>query len=363
MKESTRRYKTRMYSEDSALCGERGKIITESYHRSLGKPMVLRRAIALKDILEQMTIFIDNDEQIVGNQASAAYKTPIFPEFSINFLVQEMESFATRPYDRFNVDQDVKNVIQEIAPFWRGNTHEDRVISTTNSILPEALQEAWEEDSFRLNDVLYNGVRKSSGDGHIIPGYNRLLRYGINGVIQEAKEALANVNMQNDVNGFKKKLFLDAVIISYEAVQQWIARYAKLAEKKAGRTDDAEEIMRLNTIKEICINLSQSAPRTFHEALQLTYFIHLLIHIESNGHSISFGRIDQYLLHYYEHDKHESGLSYDQALDLIQHFYIKVSRLNKVRPWPETRLKSGAPMFMTLTLGGVQKMDPMPVTN
>lgn len=174
-------------------------------------------------------------------------------------------------------------------------------------------------------------------------------------MIKEAKESLANLDMKHDVNGFKKKIFLDAVLMSYEAVQQWIKRYGELADTMVSETEDAEEMARLKHIREICINLSNNAPQNFHEALQLTYFIHLLIHIESNGHSISFGRIDQYLIHYYEKDNNEERISYDQALDLIHHFYIKVSRLNKVRPWPETRLKSGAPMFITLTLGGVTK--------
>jgi pyruvate formate-lyase/glycerol dehydratase family glycyl radical enzyme len=334
-----------------SICGERGRIVTESFRATQGEPQVIRRAIAFKDILEQMSIVIDPDELIVGNQASRINAAPLFPEFSIDFLLDEIDVFAKRPYDRFEIDAETKETIREIAPFWKGQTHEDRVVHTTRRFFPVELLVAWEEDKFRLNDILYNGVRKSAGDGHIIPDYFNMMVGGIPGVIREAKLTLSELNYQKDSDAFQKKLFLDAVVISYEAIQHWFLRYSELAESLSA-TDLSENTESLLSVAQTCRNLAQTAPADFHEAIQLTYFIHLLLHIESNGHSISLGRVDQYLYPFYRRDIDGGVLTDEQVLELIDCLYIKISKFNKVRPWPETRLKSGAPMFMTLTLGG-----------
>ena len=105
-------------------------------------------------------------------------------------------------------------------------------------------------------------------------------------------------------------------------------------------------------VAEVCQKIAARSPQTFHEALQLIYFIHLLLHIESNGHSISLGRLDQYLYPFYESDAKAGRLTREDALELIECFYLKIFELNKVRPWSETRYKSGYPLFMTITLGG-----------
>jgi len=326
------------------ICWERGKIITDSYQSTEGMAQVVRRAIAFRDILEKMTVLVDEVELIVGNQGAHYNSAPLFPEFSVSFLVDEADAFDKRDFDRFEIDARTKEVIREIAPYWRGKTHEDRVIHLTRSVLPDDYLPAWEEDKFRLNDILYDGVRRSSGDGHIIPNYFRLMEVSIPGVIEEAKNALAALDLYHDPEAYRKKSFLDSVIISYQAVANWFLRYAEQAEKKANVE-----------VAAVCRSLAAGPPQSFHQAIQLAYSIHLLLHIESNGHSVSQGRVDQYLYPFYEKDTAAGILTKEQALVLIASFYMKTNLINKVRPWPETRNKSGAPMFMTTTLGGVDR--------
>lgn len=341
-------------SAKSYICGERGRIVTDSYMSTVGEAPVIRRAIALRDILDKMSVIIDENELVVGNHATLENAAPLFPEFSIDFLVNELDEFEKRPYDRFYVTDETKALIREIYPFWKGQTHEDRVVKTTVRMFPDNLLEAWEVGAFRLNDVLYDGVRKSAGDGHIIPDYFKMVSGGIPGVLKEVEEARAKLDLRYDAEAFEKKLFLDAVEISYTAVARWFLRFAEEAERMIP-TAREENKATLQRAADACRALAVSAPSSFFEALQLTYFLHLLIHIESNGHSISLGRIDQYLYPFYAKDIAEGKLTRAEALEMIDCFYIKTSRFNKVRPWPETRLKSGAPMFMTITLAGMDR--------
>ena len=352
MNERIQRLREKSLAARPSLCCERGKIITNSFRSTVGQPQAIRRAIALRDILAGMTVVVDEDELLVGNQASRINAAPLFPEFSIKFLVEELDEFSKRPYDSFDVDDETKEAIREIAPYWQGQTHEDHVIALTRRVIPEGLLPAWEESPFRLNDILYDGVRKSAGDGHVIPDYQKLMDRGIPGVLDEAAAALKKLDFQHDVEAFQKKMFLDAVVISFHAVQAWFLRYAKQARKIATVAERPENTQSLRQVAQVCENLADNAPKTFREAIQLSYFTHLLLHIESNGHSVSLGRMDQYLYPFYLKDKADGTLTDAQALELIDCLYIKISRFNKVRPWPETRNKSGAPMFMTVTLAG-----------
>ena len=352
MTDRVKRLKERDLSVAASLCSERGKIATESYKKSAGQPPVMRRAMLFRDLLEQMTIFIEDDELIVGNQASRIYAAPVFPEFGVNFLLNELDTFSGRPYDRFEVSEETKAVIREIAPFWQGQNHEDFVLNLHRDFLPEGLLEFWDENSFCLNNILFNSVRKASGEGHLNPNYERLLSGGVPGVIREAKDALAALDLRGDPLAFKKKLFLDAVVISYEAVAAWLARYAALALEKAAQAKSLSQAADMKKVGDVCSSLAAKAPRNFHEALQLTYSLFVLMHIESSGHANFLCRMDQYLYPYYKKDIESSAMTDNDILELIDCFYLKTGRMAKVRPWPETRLKSGGAMFMSLTLAG-----------
>ncbi len=346
--------KLRMNAADSkaGVCGERGVIVTESFKKNNGEPQSIRRALAFQDILEKMSIRIDENELIVGNHSTKERYAPLFPEFSIDFLINEIDTFETRPYDKFEISEEVKNIIREIAPYWKGATHEDMVVKTTRRIMPKDYLIAWEEDKFRLNDVLYDGVRKSAGDGHVTVDYFKWVNHGIKGILNEVDEARAKLDVTNVAEDYEKEIYLQSVEISYKAASAFILRFADLAIEMAKNENDARKAELLK-IAEVCKNISYDAPTSFYEALQLSYFLHLLIHIESNGHSVSFGRMDMFLFPFFEKDIKAGTITEEDALELIECFYVKVSCFNKVRPWPETRLKSGAPMFMTLTLGGM----------
>jgi len=340
----------RVFNSKPSLCPERGKIIAESYNRTEGLPQVIRRARAFQDVLENVSIYVMPEELIVGNHASKPRAAPLFPEFSVLFLEKELENFPSRPFDAFEINEELKGVIKEILPYWRGKTHEDRVVMLTRLVLPPLVLTAWDEEKFVLNDVVYAGVRKSSGDGHIIPNYPRLLTQGFKGVIEEASRTAVSLDYADDPDAYKKKLFLEAVKVSYEAAVNFVLRYAKLAVEMASKVTDWEED--LLKVAEICRKIAKEPPQTFHEALQFVYFIHLLLHIESNGHSVSLGRLDQYLYPFYRCDVEKGRLTREDALELIECFYLEIFELNKVRTWSETRYKSGYSLFMTVTLGG-----------
>lgn len=352
--------KDNLFNSIPQICPERGRIITKSYEKNEGRPYIYKRAKAFEDILKNMTIYILPGELIVGNQASKSRSAPLFPEFSISFLLDEIGSFEERPFDKFLVNSDTKKTIYNIAKYWKGKTHEDRVVFLTHKSLPLKVKKIFDFNSFILNDICYSGIRKSSGDGHIIVNYKKILTVGLEGIINEAKVVINSIDI-TDPERVEKQLFLESIIITCKAAIFFAKRYSSLAKNLAEKEHNLKRKKEFLRISKNCANIPQKPARDFLEALQAVWFIHLLVQIESNGHSISLGRFDQYLYEFYKRDI-DTVLTKDQIIELLECFFLKINEINKVRPWSETLYKNGYPMFQTLTIGG-QTSDGKDATN
>ncbi len=335
------------------ICPDRALAITNSLKETEGKPVVLRRALAFKRILEEMRIYMLPGELIVGNQANKPKAAPLFPEFGVEWLSKELDQLPKRKLDRFQVSKETKKIMKTVIAYWKGKTHEDLVVEKTKYCLPESIKDAYSFESYSLNQVICNASHTSTGDGHIIANYEKILKKGLNGIIDEAKEELSGIDYTNSED-LEKKLFLEAVMIVCNAVIMFANRFSKeaetLAKKRRGKRKD--ELLK---IAEICRRVPAKPAGNFREALQAYWFIHLTLQIESNGHSISFGRFDQILSPFYEKDRRKNVITREQALELIECFFIKACEVAKVREWVYTEYMSGYPMFQTLTLGGRTK--------
>ena len=151
------------------ICAERAKLITESYKETEALPISMRRAKALENILTKMTIFIGNDELIVGNQCSKPRSAPVFPEFSCKWLEAELDRLALRKADVFLISEDVKKTLREdVFPYWEGKTNNEYAAALMK---PEAL-EAHNATVYTVGNYFNNGV------GHISANYGKVMREG-----------------------------------------------------------------------------------------------------------------------------------------------------------------------------------------
>ena len=330
-----------------AICPERALLITESYRETEGQPMVLRRAKALERILANMSIFIEKDQLIVGNQAGQVRAAPIFPEYSIDWVIEELDRFDQRSGDVFAISEDTKEKLRGIQPYWRGKTHQEAVyadISETNM-------------AAQKQNVIHRGGISMSGDGHIIPNHEKVLTVGYRGLQKQVQE-----NLKRDDLTKEQCDFYQAAEIALGAAIHFARRYAKLATELAGQESDPRRKAELEQIAAVNMRIFEGKAQSFHEALQVVYYCHLIMMIESNGHSFSFGRFDQYVYPYYQADIEAGRLTNQQALELITLFFIKLNSLNKVRPWDHTEFGVGYPLYSNLMVGGM-KADGTDGTN
>lgn len=328
------------------ICSERAFLLTESMKETEGQPMILRRARGLKKILDEMTVFIRPGELIVGNQATQPRAAPVFPEFAIQYLIDELDGKPMRPEerpgDRFIVTEKDETTLREIAAWWRGKTVQDYKM---NLVPDDVYQASFKQVVFLMNQG------DSGGNGHFIADYAKVLNKGLTGIIKEAEEELKNLRLW-ETEDFEKKYFLEAVIITLKATIDFAKRFSILARELAEKEADPARKAELERIAQHCEWVPANPARTFWEAMQSLWFAHLIIQIESNGHSVSFGRFDQYMYPFYEQDMAAGRITTEEIVELIECLWIKSLELNKVRSWYHTRFNGGYPMFQNLTLGG-----------
>ncbi len=330
-----------------AVCPERAVLITDSYKETEGEPMPIRRAKALEKILSGMSIFIQDDELIVGNQCSMPRSAPIFPEFSCKWVEEELDRLAQRTADVFLITEDAKAKLREAFTYWEGKT----VNEIASQLMPPESLEAHNDVIYTVGNYFYNGV------GHISVNYNKVINLGLNAITVQAQDKLATLDIADPAQ-LNQMHFLKSVIIANKAVIAFAKRFAKLAEKKAKICEDPERKAELQEIARICRKVPAKPAGTFQEALQSFWFIHLVIQIESNGHSISPMRFDQYMNPFLKND----SISVEQAQEMLDMLWVKFSELNKVRDENSTMVFAGYPMFMNLIVGG-QKRDGSDATN
>ncbi|AOV98029.1 glycyl radical enzyme [Edwardsiella hoshinae] len=333
-----------------SICTERAQHYTEAYQRHLDKPLPVRRALALAEHLARRTIWIDHDELIVGNQASRVRAAPIFPEYTVSWIEQEIDELADRPGARFNVSEQDKAVLHRLCPWWRGQTVQDRCYGMFTD----------EQKALLASGIIKAEGNMTSGDAHLAVNYPLLLTLGIAGLRARvaARRRRINLTQLDDLHG---EQFLKAIDITLVAVSEHCLRFAALARRMAADEQRQSRRAELHTIATNCEHIAQQPPQTFWQALQLCYFIQLLLQIESNGHSVSFGRMDQYLYPWYRREVElEHSLDREQAIELLQSCWLKLLEVNKIRSGSHSKASAGSPLYQNVTIGGQNLVDGVP---
>ena len=145
-----------------------------------------------------------------------------------------------------------------------------------------------------------------------------------------------------------------AVGIAYEGVLVFARRYADLAEEMSGKETDPERQKELREIAAVCRRVPAEPPAGFREAVQAVWFVHLISQIESNGHSMSLGRFDQYMYEYFRSDLDQGIITPAEVVELLSLLWIKMFGIVKIRPWNHTQYSGGGPTYQNLTLGGIR---------
>lgn len=340
-----------LYEKMPVIESARAKLITESYQATEGEPMITRRAEAFAHILRHIPIIIRDEELIVGSSTIAPRGCQTYPEFSYQWLEDELDTVETRSADPFYIAEETKQELREVHKYWKGKTTSELA---TSYMAPEAIK-AIEHNIFTPGNYFYNGV------GHVTVKYEEVLAIGYEGIMAKAQAELDRCQV-GDGDYARRSHFLNAVILSCQAVMEYAQRYATLAEKMAAECSDPVRRNELEVIALNCSRVPAKGAGSFYEACQSFWFVQQLIQLESSGHSISPGRFDQYMYPYYKKDLENGNITREFAQELMDCIWVKLNDLNKCRDAASAEGFAGYSLFQNLIAGG-QNKDGEDVTN
>ncbi len=341
-----------LYAKMPEIESSRAKLVTESYKSTEELPIIKRRSAAFAHILENLPIVIRDGELIVGSPTVAPRGCQTFPEYSYEWLLDELDTVETREADPFYISESAKADLRSVAPYWKGRTTSDLARAL---MAPEAYAAFVEHGMFTPGNYFYNGI------GHVNVDYAKVLAKGYRGIIAEAQKALDAVEVY-DPDYTQRVNFLEAVIESCEAVIGYAHRYAALAKEQARNEKNTERRVELERIARNCSRVPEFGATDFWEACQSFWFVQFLLQVESSGHSISPGRFDQYMYPYYKKDIDAGKLTLESAQELIDCIWVKLNDINKVRDAASADGFAGYGMFQNLIVGG-QDIHGIDATN
>lgn len=349
--ERMKEFREEVLDEKPYIDAQRAILATLAYKENLNQPRVMVRAKMLEKVLDHMSIYIEDKSLLAGNQATKNRNAPIFPEYTMEFVMNELDQFEKRDGDVFYITEKTKEQLREIAPFWQNNNLRAR----GEALLPEEVRVFMETGVFGMEGKL------NAGDAHLAVNYERILKDGLKGYEKRVKEYKASLDL-TDPESIDKYCFYNAVLIVLEAVRNFANRYSVLAKDLAEKELNQERKIELLEISRICSKVPYEPAETFQEAVQSVWFIQLILQIESNGHSLSYGRFDQYMYPYYDRDIKNGTIKESEALELLTCLWIKTLTINKVRSQAHTLSSAGSPMYQNVTIAG-QTIDKKDAVN
>ncbi|MFX1595014.1 MAG: pyruvate formate lyase family protein, partial [Promethearchaeota archaeon] len=319
----TEKLKNTLLSCKYELCIERMRYFTEIYKKYPKDPEIIKRAKAIAHTLKNMTIFIREDELLVGNETSKNLGEKINLDlYSYDGTLDNyrmIKKYEKRKLQPFFIEENEINELFDIFPFWKGKALYSDIIS--QKIYDEKLINAIDRISSAAPNI---AIANGTNEGHICAGYEKLLKLGYQGIIKEAESYQSKLKI-SDVDYENKYNFYEAVKIYYNAAIQFSKRYSDIAYKLALNEKREQRKKELEIISAMMEKFTKETPDSFYEAIQLIYFTQNIINIIYQRSVVALGRLDQILWIYYKRDIQENKITRDFALGLIEELNLKLT--------------------------------------
>ena len=336
------------------LCIERMRYFTEVYKKYPNDPEIIKRAKAVAHTLNNMTIFIRDDELLVGNETSKNLGEKINLDlYSYDGTLDNrsaIKKFERRKVQPFFIGENEINELLNIIPFWKGKALDSDIIS--QKIYDEKLISGMDRISASAPNI---AIANGTNEGHICVGYEKLLKLGYTGIIKEAESYQSKLKT-GDTKSKDKYNFYEAVKICYNAAIQFSRRYSDLAFKMALNEKNEQRKKELKTIGGMMEKFTIETASSFYEAVQLIHFTQNIINIIYQRSVVALGRLDQILWPYYKMDLEKNTITRNFALGLIEELNLKLTWNVTLLPTDYTTISNALGLnTQTVTISGVDK--------
>ncbi len=346
MNERIKRLRQQNFDTPTTLSIERALIETAFYKENYGTmPIAVLRARNFYEICKKKTLYIGDDELIVGERGPLPKAVPTFPELTCH-SVEDLHTLNERELQRYTISQeDIDTYEREVIPYWKGKTQRERIF---NHVSKE-----WEE---AYHAGVFTEFMEQRAAGHTAMD-GKMYHEGLLDVKARIEKKIASLDYIYDPEATDKQQELEAMAISCDAAILFAERHAELAEQMAAKEQNPQRKAELEKIAEVCHWVPAHAPRDFWEAIQMYWFFHLGTVTELNGwDSMNPGHIDQHLFPFYQKGVEEGTLTRDSAKELISCLWIKFNNQPAPPKVGVTALESGTYNdFTNINIGGVNR--------
>jgi formate C-acetyltransferase len=350
----TIKLKNNLLSSKYELCIERMKFFTEIYKKYQDDPEIIKRAKAIAHTLRNMTIFIRENELLVGNETSKNLGEKIFLDlYSYDRTLDDRNSiqkYRERKLQPFYLEESEIEELLKIRPYWKGK-------ALYGEIIPKKLfKKKLITGLDRIKAAAPNiSIGNGTNEGHICIGYEKLLRLGYNGIIREVESYQSTLN-KNDLKYEEKYNFYEAVKICYEAAIDFAKRYSELAYNLTSHEKNEHRKKKLEEIAKMMEKFTKKTANTFYEAVQLIHFTQNIINIIYQRSVVALGRLDQILWPFYKKDLERNIITRNFALELIEELNLKLTWNVTLLPTDYTMVSNALGLnTQTVTVSGVDK--------
>lgn len=331
---------------------QRAKYFTESFKETEGQPLTLRWAKALYHIAENIEVYIEPDQLIVGRVGRPGKYGLIYPELDGCFLEQFVHQAKDRAESPFEIDaEDVRIIEEEIAPYWKGKTYYEEL---SRSFPEDVLKVTYDPEDRYSSRYIVNESSAWRSALQWVHDYKKGIDEGFAAIRQQAADAIAKLNEMDPAETIDKKAFYEAVQITCDAIILWAHRHSRKAQELAEKEADPQRKAELLEIARITKKVPEYPAETFHEALQAQYFLQMFSRIEQKtGATISNGRMDQYLWPYYKKDAENGLIDKEKAKELFTCLWLGMAQYQDLYISPAgVKFNEGYAHWEAVTIGG-----------
>lgn len=345
MRERVARLREESVTAIPRISMERAVLVTEAYEKYAGKVSIpVLRALTLKHILENKEICINDGELIVGERGPAPQATPTYPELCCHTM-EDLQIMKDREKISFKVDEEARRIHKEkIIPYWKGKSIRDLIFNQ----MTDEWMECYEAG-------IFTEFMEQRSPGHTVMD-DKIYKRGFLDFKRDIEDELSKLDFLNDADAYNKQEELKAMSICCDAIISFAHRYANKALELADKETDNKRKKELLEIAEVCRHVPANPPRSFREALQMYWFVHLGVIIELNTwDSFCPGKLDQHLYPFYKREVEARTLTRDDAMELLECFWVKFNNQPAPPKVGITLEESGTYTdFCNINIGGVK---------
>ena len=346
MNERIKKLRDNSLNAVNRISAERALLVTEFYKSDLAQQVSVpvRRAMAFQHIMKNKQLCVNEGELIVGERGPAPKATPSYPEVSLHSL-HDLEVLDTRSKVFFKVDEETRNAYRDvIIPFWKGKSNREKIMDN--------MDQNW-LDAYAGG--MFTEFQEQRAPGHTVAG-NKIYHKGMRDIQEDIRIATEKLDFYNDPQALNKREELKAMHIAAETIIMYAERNADYLETLAAAENDENRKAELVKMAAVCRRIPANKPETFHEALQYYWFVHLGVITELNPwDSFNPGRLDQHLYPFYKKETEAGTLTKDEAIELLQAFWVKFNNHPAPPKVGVTALESNTYTdFALINVGGVK---------